>query len=99
MLTVKDAEHLVMLISILGGLFCARLWSVAVVAVIAGLLFPTLLTLFVSPYGKRALFRDAGRQFYSAGRLFHCDLRDICFWRAFTPACHWNHRPEMASTF
>jgi hypothetical protein len=52
MLTVKDAEHLVMLISIVGGLFCARLWSVAVVAVIAGLLFPTLLTLFVSPYWK-----------------------------------------------
>jgi hypothetical protein len=40
----------VMLISIGGGLFCARLWSVAVVAVIAGLLFPTLLTLFVAPY-------------------------------------------------
>src|SRR5262245_54137876 len=52
MLTVKDAEHLVMLISIVGGLFCARVWSVAVVAVIAGLLFPTLLTLFVSPYWK-----------------------------------------------
>ena len=47
MLTVKDAEHLVMLISIVGGLFCARVWSVAVVAVIAGLLFPTLLTLLM----------------------------------------------------
>jgi hypothetical protein len=35
MLTVKDAEHLVILISIVGGLFCARVWSVAVVAVIA----------------------------------------------------------------
>ena len=49
MLTVKDAEHIVMLLSIVGGLFCARVWSVAAVAVIGGLLFPTLLTLFVSP--------------------------------------------------
>ena len=56
MLTVKDAEHLVMLISIVGGFVCARVWSVAVVAVIAGLLFPTLLTLFVSPYWKRLGF-------------------------------------------
>jgi hypothetical protein len=53
MLTVKNAEHLVMLISIVGELFCTRVWSVAVVAVIAGLLFPTLLTLFVSPYWKK----------------------------------------------
>jgi hypothetical protein len=42
-----------MLISIVGGLFCARAWSVAAVAVIAGLLFPTLLTLLVSPEWKR----------------------------------------------
>jgi hypothetical protein len=56
MLTVKDAEHLVMLISIVGGFVCARVWSVAVVAVVAGLLFPTLLTLFVSPYWKRLDF-------------------------------------------
>ena len=40
----------------LGGLFGARLWSVAAVAVIAGLLFPTLLTLFVSPEWKRLGF-------------------------------------------
>jgi hypothetical protein len=52
MTTVGDAEHVVMFISIVGGLFCARVWSVAAVAVIAGLLFPTLLTLFVSPYWK-----------------------------------------------
>jgi hypothetical protein len=45
-----------MLISIVGGLFCARVWSVAAVAVIAGLLFPTLLTLFVSPEWKRLGF-------------------------------------------
>ena len=52
-MTVQDAERIVMLISIVGGLFCARAWSVAAVAVIAGLLFPTLLTLFVSPEWKR----------------------------------------------
>jgi hypothetical protein len=52
-MTVQDAEHIVMLISIVGGLFCARVWSVAAVAVIAGLLFPTLLTLLVSPEWKR----------------------------------------------
>jgi hypothetical protein len=56
LMTVKDAEHLVMLLSIVGGLFCARLWSVATVAVIGGLLFPTLLTLFVSPEWKRLGF-------------------------------------------
>ena len=55
-MTVQDAEHIVMLISIVGGLFCARVWSVAAVAVIAGLLFPTLLTLFVSPEWKRLGF-------------------------------------------
>ena len=56
MLTVKDAEHIVMLISIAGGLYFARVWSVAAVAVIAGLLFPMLLTLFVSPGWKRLGF-------------------------------------------
>ena len=55
-MTVQDAEHIVMLISIVGGLFCARVWSVAAVAVIAGLLFPTLLTLLVSPEWKRLGF-------------------------------------------
>jgi hypothetical protein len=55
-MTVQDAEHIVMLISIVGGLFCARLWPVAAVAVIAGLLFPTLLTLLVSPEWKRLGF-------------------------------------------
>jgi hypothetical protein len=55
-MTVQDAEHIVMLISIVGGLFCARVWSVAAVAVIAGLLFPTLLTLFMSPEWKRLGF-------------------------------------------
>src|SRR5260221_11279483 len=55
-MTVQDAEHVVMLISIVGGLFCARVWSLAAVAVIAGLLFPTLLTLFVSPEWKRLGF-------------------------------------------
>jgi hypothetical protein len=55
-MTVEDAEHIVMLISIVGGLFCARVWSLAAVAVIAGLLFPTLLTLFVSPEWKRLGF-------------------------------------------
>ena len=55
-MTVQDAEHIVMLISIVGGLFCARAWSVAAVAVSAGLLFPTLLTLFVSPEWKRLGF-------------------------------------------
>src|SRR6266550_951630 len=34
MLTVEDAEHIVMLISIAGGLYFARVWSVAAVAVI-----------------------------------------------------------------
>src|ERR1700730_17099450 len=53
MLTVKQAEHLVFLISILGGFFCARVWSVAVLAVIAGLLFPALLALVVSPEWKQ----------------------------------------------
>ena len=56
MWTVRDAEHIVILISIAGGLFCARVWSVAAVAVITGLLFPTLLTLFVSPYWKNLGF-------------------------------------------
>ena len=55
-MTVQDAEHIVMLISIVGGLFCARVWSVAAVAAIAGLLFPTLLTLLVSPEWKRLGF-------------------------------------------
>jgi hypothetical protein len=55
-MTVQDAEHIVMLISIVGGLFCARVWSVAAVAVIAALLFPTLLTLLVSPEWKRLGF-------------------------------------------
>src|SRR6266516_6401059 len=55
-MTVQDAEHIVMVISIVGGLFCARVWSVAAVAVIAGLLFPTLLTLLVSPEWKRLGF-------------------------------------------
>ena len=55
-MTVQDAEHIVMLISIVGGLFCARVWSVAAVAAIAGLLFPTLLTLFVSSEWKRLGF-------------------------------------------
>ncbi len=59
-MSVQDAELVVILFSVLGGLFGARLWSVAAVAVIAGLLFPTLLTLFVSPewkrLGLRALF-------------------------------------------
>src|SRR5438876_12236799 len=49
-------QNLAFFDSILGGLFCARVWSVAVVAVIAGLLFPTLLTLFVSPEWKRLGF-------------------------------------------
>ena len=58
MLTVEDAEHIVMLISIVGGLFCARVWSVAAVAAIAGLLFPTLLTHnsgihWLAPYFRR----------------------------------------------
>ncbi len=53
LMTVQDAERIVMLISIVGGLFCARAWSVAAVAVIGGLLFPTLLTVFVSPEWKR----------------------------------------------
>src|SRR4029450_7948578 len=95
-MTVQDAEHIVMLISIVGGLFCARVWSVAAVAVIAGLLFPTLLTLLVSPEWKRLGFEryfEMQAQFYSAGRLFHGDLRDICFWRALTPACDWARRP------
>jgi hypothetical protein len=56
MWTVKDAEHIVILISIAGGLFCARVWSVAAVVVIAALLFPTLLALFVSPEWKRLGF-------------------------------------------
>jgi hypothetical protein len=56
MLTVQDAELIVILFSVLGGLFGARLWSVAAVAVIGGLLFPTLLTLFVSPEWKRLGF-------------------------------------------
>ena len=56
MLTVKDAEHIVMLLSIVGGLFCARVWSVAAVTAIAALLFPTLLALFVSPDWKRLGF-------------------------------------------
>ena len=56
MLTVEDAEHIVMLISIAGGLYFARVWSVAAVAEIGGLLFPTLLTLFVSPGWKRLGF-------------------------------------------
>ena len=55
-MSVQDAELVVILFSVLGGLFGARLWSVAVVAVIAGLLFPTLLTLFVSPEWKRLGF-------------------------------------------
>ena len=55
-MTVQDAELVVMLFSVVGGLFCARLWSVAAVAVIGGLLFPTLLTLFVSPEWKRLGF-------------------------------------------
>jgi len=53
MWTVRDAEHIVILISIAGGLFCARVWSVAAVTAIAALLFPTLLALFVSPDWKR----------------------------------------------
>jgi hypothetical protein len=36
--------------------FCARVWSVAAVTAIAALLFPTLLTLFVSPDWKRLGF-------------------------------------------
>src|SRR5258708_12470603 len=55
-MTVQAADHVVMLISIVGGLFCARVWSLAAVAVIAGLMFPTLLTLFVSPEWKRLGF-------------------------------------------
>jgi hypothetical protein len=55
-MSVQDAELVVMLFSVVGGLFCARLWSVAAVAVIGGLLFPTLLTLFVSPEWKRLGF-------------------------------------------
>lgn len=55
-MTIQDAELIVILFSVLGGLFGARLWSVAAVAVIAGLLFPTLLTLFVSPEWKRLGF-------------------------------------------
>ena len=56
MWTVRDAEHIVILISIAGGLFCARVWSVAAVTAIAALLFPTLLTLFVSPEWSRLGF-------------------------------------------
>src|SRR5262244_1805412 len=56
MWTVSDAEQIVILISIAGGLFCARVWSVAAVTAIAALLFPTLLTLFVSPDWKRLGF-------------------------------------------
>jgi hypothetical protein len=55
-MSVQDAELVVILFSVLGGLFGARLWSVAAVAVIGGLLFPTLLTLFVSPEWKRLGF-------------------------------------------
>jgi hypothetical protein len=55
-MTIQDAELIVILFSVLGGLFGARLWSVAAVAVIAGLLFPTLLTLFVPPEWKRLGF-------------------------------------------
>ena len=55
-MSIQDAELIVMLFSVVGGLFCARLWSVAAVAVIGGLLFPTLLTLFVSPEWKRLGF-------------------------------------------
>jgi hypothetical protein len=55
-MTIQDAELIVILFSVLGGLFGARLRSVAAVAVIAGLLFPTLLTLFVSPEWKRLGF-------------------------------------------
>ena len=56
MMTVRDAEHIVNLISIAGGLFCARVWSVAAITAIAALLFPTLLVLFVSPEWKRLGF-------------------------------------------
>jgi hypothetical protein len=55
-MTVQDAELIVILFSVLGGLLGARLRSVAAVAIIAGLLFPTLLTLFVSPQWKRLGF-------------------------------------------
>jgi hypothetical protein len=55
-MSVQDAELVVILFSVLGGLFGARLRSVAAVAIIAGLLFPTLLTLFVSPEWKRLGF-------------------------------------------
>ena len=55
-MSIQDAELIVMLFSVVGGLFCARLWSAAAVAVIGGLLFPTLLTLFVSPEWKRLGF-------------------------------------------
>jgi hypothetical protein len=55
-MTVQDAELIVILFSALGGLLGARLRSVAAVAVIAGVLFPTLLTLFVSPGWKRLGF-------------------------------------------
>src|SRR6266851_4388284 len=43
--------------------------------------------------GLRALFRNAGRQLCSVGRLLDIALRDICFWRALTPASHWDRRP------
>ena len=106
MLTVEDAEHIVMLISIArrivfrAGLVsgggcrdCRSVVSDAADAIrVARLETPWL----------RALFRDAGRQFFSAGRLFHADLRDICLWRALTPACHGDRRPigpEMATAF
>jgi hypothetical protein len=79
---------------------------VAAVAVIAGLSFPTLLTLFVSPYWKslgfERHFEMQPGQLYSAGCLLHGDLRDICFWRALTPTRQWGHRsmgPETASAF
>src|SRR2546430_15016170 len=52
-MSVQDAELVVILFSVLGGLFGARLWSVAAVAVIGGLFFSTLLALFVSPAWKR----------------------------------------------
>jgi hypothetical protein len=69
-------------------------------------LFPTLLTLFVSPEWKRLGFEryfemQAGNFVASAGYwMFICG--NICFWRALTPPCNWARRPigtKVASVF
>ena len=96
-MTIQDAELIVILFSVLGGLFGARLWSVAAVAVIAGLLFPTLLTLFVSPEWKRLGFEryfemQAGN-FVALAVYWILLCAILAFWRALPPACNWARRP------